>query len=153
MQVIAARNSYMLPHGTRCSARPRVRIADTWKVAPTQVRANAVRTQSPDGQRPAAGLPGTAGGGPGRVGWAGTTTAGTATAGPPAPTATSSGASTSASTRCRANAKSHAYASMASAYKITVVKRSTLLTSASPELTGIMTHSPLGRPAPDLLRR
>src|ERR1700689_5255996 len=113
-----------------------------------QVRAKATRIQKPDGQRLACSPAGGAGGGTGLR-----ARGRTAAAGPPAPTATSSGTSTSASTRCLANAKSHAYASMASAYKITVLNRSALLTSASPELTGIMTHSPLGRPAPDLLRR
>ena len=51
MQVNAAMNSYMLPHGVRCSASPRARIASTWPVTPTQVRLNANRSQKPDGHR------------------------------------------------------------------------------------------------------
>ena len=55
MQVNAAMNSYMLPHGVRCSASPRVRMASTWPVTPMQVRPNASRSQKPDGHRAAAG--------------------------------------------------------------------------------------------------
>src|ERR1019366_4546267 len=49
MQVIAVMNSYMLPHGTRCSEMPRVRMPVTWAARPMQVSVNASRTQNPAG--------------------------------------------------------------------------------------------------------
>src|ERR1022692_2613302 len=47
MQLMAIMNSYMLPHGTRCSDSPRVRMPVTCVARPTQVSANAVRIQRP----------------------------------------------------------------------------------------------------------
>src|SRR5207244_2946753 len=52
-QVIAMTNSYMLPHGTRCSAIPRVRMPRTWVARPITVRPSAARTQGPAGAPPA----------------------------------------------------------------------------------------------------
>src|SRR5215469_8319815 len=51
MHVNAPMNSYMLPHGTRSSASPRVRTASTCRTTPVHVRPNAIRSQKPDGQR------------------------------------------------------------------------------------------------------
>src|ERR1035441_10975088 len=64
MQVIAVMNSYMLPHGTRCSEMPRVRMPVTWAARPMQVSVNASRTQNPAGRRdcPAGRPPGGPGG-------------------------------------------------------------------------------------------
>jgi len=46
-------NSYMLPHGTRCSAIPRVTMPSTCVPSPTTVRPSAARIHGPAGKPPA----------------------------------------------------------------------------------------------------
>ncbi len=53
MQVNAVMNSYMLPHGTRCSASPRVTMPRMCAASPSTVSASAARSQSPAGGPPA----------------------------------------------------------------------------------------------------
>jgi hypothetical protein len=117
MHVNAAMNSYMLPHGTRSSASPRVVTAMSWDTSPTQVRPNAVRSQKPVGPRRAGERE------PPAVAGCGAAPAGAAVVAPgaapaamaalplaaptPASWGTLPGAAT-ASRRCFANAKSHA---------------------------------------------
>src|SRR5690348_6624537 len=50
---MAVTNSYMLPHGTRCSESPRVRIPRMWVTSPSTVRASAARIHGPAGAPPA----------------------------------------------------------------------------------------------------
>src|SRR6201981_1155441 len=50
---MAVTNSYMLPHGTRCSESPRVRIPRMWVMSPSTVRASAARIHGPAGAPPA----------------------------------------------------------------------------------------------------
>src|SRR6516225_1005847 len=50
---MAVTNSYMLPHGTRCSDSPRVRIPRMWVMSPSTVRASAARIHGPAGAPPA----------------------------------------------------------------------------------------------------
>src|SRR5262245_39967810 len=50
--VIAMTNSYMLPHGTRGSASPRVTMPRIWVTSPITVRASAARTHGPAGAPP-----------------------------------------------------------------------------------------------------
>src|SRR5215472_14574806 len=98
MHVKAAMNSYMLPHGTRSSAMPRVKIAATCTATPTHVSENASRSQKPDGQRLAGLLVTTSTGGrflPVVVAEP-AAAAGPLAAGPPPPAPTSSGTATSA---------------------------------------------------------
>src|SRR6516162_10972789 len=52
-QVIAMTNSYMLPHGTRCSAMPRVTMPRIWVARPITVSASAARIHGPAGAPPA----------------------------------------------------------------------------------------------------
>src|SRR5215813_5997685 len=51
--VIAMTNSYMLPHGTRCSAIPRVTMPRTCVTSPITLTASAARTHGPAGAPPA----------------------------------------------------------------------------------------------------
>ena len=46
---MAAMNSYMLPHGTRCSARPLLATEHDLEATPTQVSTNAARSHGPCG--------------------------------------------------------------------------------------------------------
>src|SRR5215472_13790436 len=46
-QVRAETNSYMLPHGARCTAKPRVTTATRWARMPTTLNVSAIRTQGP----------------------------------------------------------------------------------------------------------
>src|SRR5712691_11590432 len=48
-QVMAAMNSYMLPHGTRSSARPLLATEVMWNASPAQVSRNAPRSHVPSG--------------------------------------------------------------------------------------------------------
>src|ERR1700722_13738873 len=50
-QVTAVTNSYMSPHGTRCTASPRVVTPITWAASPRTFSARATRTQAPAGSR------------------------------------------------------------------------------------------------------
>src|SRR5262245_30363166 len=52
-QVMAVTNSYMLPHGTRCSDSPRVRTPRLWRTSPSTVSTSAARTHGPAGAPPA----------------------------------------------------------------------------------------------------
>src|SRR5579875_410162 len=47
MQEIATTNSYMLPHGTRCTASPRVTTFSTCAARPTAASVTAARTHRP----------------------------------------------------------------------------------------------------------
>src|SRR5215475_3828466 len=101
MQVNAAMNSYMLPHGVRCSATPLVTIASRCAVSPRQVSPNASRSQNPVGHLlPASSRTAAAGGGVLAPTVAATSdgdeTPEPPAAGPPDPAATNSGAGTSA---------------------------------------------------------
>src|SRR5215469_4052407 len=50
---MAVTNSYMLPHGTRCSDSPRVRTPRMWVARPSTVSTSAARTHGPAGAPPA----------------------------------------------------------------------------------------------------
>src|SRR5258708_29973653 len=77
-QVMAAMNSYMLPHGTRCSASPLVGTEVICRASPAHVSRNAARTHGPDGQSD----------------WLGTASAGSGRRRPPDPVGSSPRAAT-----------------------------------------------------------
>src|SRR5207248_8162140 len=106
----AMMNSYMLPHGTRCAANPRVTMAARCSSQPTAVSTSAPRPANP-AMRAFSASPGAASGGA-----EGATGAGApgAAVRPPAPT--SSRSATRATTDREPNAYSTAYASIARAY-------------------------------------